>query len=83
MGAAVYEDNVDSVAKLRLANGMSQTQLASAMGTSQSHIAKIEAGQVRLYLDTAERLARTLGVTIDRLNVLVARPEIKTQVWGS
>lgn len=79
-----YDPEVDTIAKLRLANGMSQQQLAHAMRTSQSHIAKIEAGQVRLYLDTAQRLATVLGVSLDRINALVARPEeVRAQVWVS
>ncbi|NNH19152.1 helix-turn-helix transcriptional regulator [Bordetella trematum] len=56
---------------MRLQKGLSQTQLADLIGTSQSHIAKIEAGQVRIYLDTANRLAVALSVSLDKLNALL------------
>ncbi|AZR94578.1 hypothetical protein BBB39_12920 [Bordetella trematum] len=66
-----YPDAPQSLAKMRLQKGLSQTQLADLIGTSQSHIAKIEAGQVRIYLDTANRLAVALSVSLDKLNALL------------
>ncbi|WP_223991252.1 helix-turn-helix domain-containing protein [Cupriavidus pampae] len=66
-----FGPDVDSVSKLRLARGLSQQQLAAAMETSQSHIAKIEAGQVRLYFETAKRLARALNVGLDQIEPLL------------
>ena len=61
----------DSIAILRLKKGMSQQSLADEMKTSQSHIAKIEAGSVKLYFHTAARLADALGVSLDRLRTLI------------
>lgn len=61
----------DSMAKLRLRRGMSQTQLAARIGTSQSHIAKIESGAVKLFWQTATRLADALNVSLDTLRPLV------------
>lgn len=61
----------DSLAKLRLRRGMSQTQLAQILKTSQSHIAKIESGTVKLYWQTATKLADALDISLDRLRPLV------------
>ena len=67
LAKAIGQGGVDSLQALRLHRGLSQTQLAAQLGTSQSHIAKIEAGQVRLYLDTAIRLADALDIGLDDL----------------
>lgn len=67
LAKAVRHSSVESLQALRLHRGLSQAQLAAQLGTSQSHIAKIEAGQVRLYLDTAIRLADALDVGLDEL----------------
>ncbi|WP_412130714.1 helix-turn-helix domain-containing protein [Bordetella bronchiseptica] len=67
---------------MRLAAGLSQTQLAKLVGTSQSHIAKIEAGHVRVYLDTANRLATALGVDLERLNAILQSAQVETSSRG-
>lgn len=41
--------------------GLTQTQLAAVMGTSQSSVARIEAGKGDVKLSTVERYAATLG----------------------
>ena len=41
--------------------GLSQTQLAQRMKTSQSYIARIESGQVRPSTDALERFAQATG----------------------
>ena len=56
------------LAYLRLRRGWSQKRLADAIGTSQSHIARIEAGRSNVFLDTANQLARALGTTIVEIN---------------
>ena len=60
-----------SLAQLRLKKGFSQTELARRIGTSQSHIAKIEAGSVDLYLKTAIRLADALTISLNDLRPVV------------
>jgi len=63
IGAAHYPDG-ESIAAYRLRRGWTQKQLADAYGdkgTSQSHIAKIEAGE-DVRISTAEKLADALGV---------------------
>lgn len=53
---------------LRLRKGLSQQQLAAAIGTSQSHVARIEGGANGLNIDTCRRLARVLEVDLNSLD---------------
>ena len=46
----------------RLQKGWSQKQLAAELGTSQSYIARLEAGAIDPQLSTVRRLAAVLGV---------------------
>jgi transcriptional regulator with XRE-family HTH domain len=50
---------------LRREAGLSQTEVAARMGTSQSAVARLEAGQGDLRLSSLERYAAALGRTID------------------
>ncbi len=61
----------NSLAKRRLRKGLSQQGLAIVLGTSQSHVAKIEAGKVNIYFDTAIRMSKALDITLDDLQKLV------------
>ena len=45
----------------RLELGLSQTEVAARMGTSQSAVARLESGQADLRLSTLERYAAALG----------------------
>lgn len=72
----LYEGLPESLAKLRLSKGLSQVQLAKAVGTSQPHIAKIEAGKGDVLLETASRIADVLGVSIDHLRTLLSNKQI-------
>jgi DNA-binding XRE family transcriptional regulator len=67
--AGKLEPKVGGLAALRLRRGLSQKQLADAIGTSQPHIARIEKGRDNVLLATANQLARALGVTLDEVNV--------------
>jgi DNA-binding XRE family transcriptional regulator len=49
------------LAEERVRRGLTQTQIAAAMGTSQSSVARIEAGKGDVKLSTVERYAATLG----------------------
>jgi ribosome-binding protein aMBF1 (putative translation factor) len=51
------------IAALRMRLGWSQQRLADEIGTSQPHIARIEAGR-DILLDTARRLASALHVSL-------------------
>jgi DNA-binding XRE family transcriptional regulator len=57
-----------SLRTLRLRKGMSQAQLAAAIGTQQPHVVRIERGQADPQLDTCRRLARALGVDLNTLD---------------
>lgn len=51
--------------------GLSQTQLARRMKTSQSYVARIEGGKVRPSTDALERFARATGT---RLRIAFEQP---------
>jgi len=61
---AFYGDRPASIAKFRLAKGWSQAELARQAGTSQSYVARLEAGRVDPQLSTVGKLARALGVPL-------------------
>ncbi len=64
----------DAIRGLREAAGLSQRALALRMRTSQSQVARIEAGMVAATLTTLQRAARALNVV---LSVdFVERPEM-------
>lgn len=62
-----YEDEAhisefrELVYKLRTESGLTQAELAKRMGTTQSVIARMEAGGTRPTLDTLEKLAGAVG----------------------
>ncbi len=45
--------------------GLSQTEVAARMGTSQSAVARLESGTADLRLSTLERYAAALGQVLD------------------
>lgn len=49
----------------RVALGLSQTEVAARMGTSQSAVARLEAGQSDVRLSTLERYAAAVGYSLD------------------
>lgn len=72
LGRELFEGRETTLAGLRLRRGLSQHQLAAALGTSQPHIAKIEAGKTRIYLATAAKLAEALGVALEEVHRCVS-----------
>jgi transcriptional regulator with XRE-family HTH domain len=57
-----------NVARLREAQGWSQSELARRSGVSQAFISSLEGGRrTKASTDTALALARALGVTVDEL----------------
>ena len=66
------QDRVDAIARgrklvrdlaaLRQSLGLSQTLVAARMGTSQSSLARLEAGEMDPRLSTVERYARALDL---------------------
>jgi predicted transcriptional regulator len=56
---------IDELVRARKQIGLSQTQLAARMGTSQSAVARLETGELDARLSTLERYAAALGRTVD------------------
>jgi transcriptional regulator with XRE-family HTH domain len=55
----------DELVDLRRHLGLSQTQVAARMGTSQSAVARLETGTSDVLLSTVERYASALGRRLD------------------
>ena len=56
---------IEQLARARRESGLSQTELAARMGTSQSAVARLESGELDARLSTLERYAAALGRTVD------------------
>ena len=54
-----------ALAEARARSGLTQTQAAALMGTSQSQVARLESGGADTKLSTVERLAATVGKRIE------------------
>jgi transcriptional regulator with XRE-family HTH domain len=50
-----------TLADRRISLGLSQTEVAARMGTSQSSVARLEAGSLDVRLSTLERYAAAVG----------------------
>lgn len=57
-----FEDFNITLRRVREARGLTQEQVAQAVGTSQSHYSKIELGIVSPKIRTVGRIAKALGV---------------------
>ncbi len=60
-GAVIYRDIGKRIQRAREEAGMSQEELASALGITQSALSNYELGKRRLYLANLEQLANVLG----------------------
>jgi len=58
------DDRLTTLRHMRLSKGMSQAQLAMTIGTSQPHIARIEAARLDPTYETFDKLARAFEVDI-------------------
>lgn len=56
---------IADLAEARRAGGLTQTQVAARMHTSQSMVARLEAGEVDVRLSTLERYADAVGRRLD------------------
>jgi transcriptional regulator with XRE-family HTH domain len=56
---------LDRLVAARREAGLTQTELAARMGTSQSAVARLESGDLDARLSTLERYAAALGRTVD------------------
>lgn len=64
VGATFYNDDVPTLAGLRLRLGLTQGQLASKLGLHQSAIARLESGRQDPRLSSSEALAAALNVDL-------------------
>lgn len=64
---AAYERRrlLRALAERREQLGLSQTQVAARMGTSQSSVARLESGEADARLSTVERFSAALGVRLN------------------
>lgn len=65
-GRRVYAGQPATLAAFRLARGLSQKQLAERLGTSQSYVARLEAGQIDPQFSTVRRVCAELGIDLAR-----------------
>ena len=77
--ATALGDDGDTVRTLRLRKGWSQARLASEISTSQSHVARIEAGTENVSVDTCRRLAAALAVDMNALDQALRQQESRAQ----
>ncbi len=63
--AARRRELADELTARRIASGLSQTEVAARMGTSQSAVARLESGDADVRLSTLERYAAALDQRID------------------
>ena len=56
---------LDELVTTRRERGLTQTEIAAHMGTSQSAVARLERGDVDPRLSTLERYAEAVGRTVD------------------
>lgn len=55
---------IDRLSELRRSRGLSQTEVAARMGTSQSALARLESGQADVRVSTLARYAEALDADI-------------------
>ncbi len=63
--AARRRELVNELVKARQERGLSQTEVAARMGTSQSAVARLESGDLDVRLSTLERYAAAVDRTVD------------------
>lgn len=63
--AARRQALVEQLVRRRVALGLSQSDVAARMGTSQSAVARLESGAADVRLSTVERYAAAIGHVLD------------------
>ena len=71
-----------NIYRLRAARGMSQEELAAALGVSRQSVSKWETGAATPELDKVAALAALFGVTMDELVLGEARTAQETPAEG-
>lgn len=70
-----YNEEGVTVRNLRLHKGWSQSHLAKELGTSQSHIARIEKGTENIAIETCRKLCNALNVDMNILDQALRNQE--------
>lgn len=65
--SAIAAERLSPITRLRLEKGWSQAKLAQALGTSQSHVARLESKNGDPQFSTLRKVAATLGESVGRL----------------
>ena len=78
-----HSQDGDTVRALRLRRGWSQSQLAEAIKTSQSHVARIERGTENVTIQTCRRLCAALDIDMNTLDQALRRQEVIAQSKGA
>lgn len=65
-------DQLSPLARARLERGLTQRALADMIGTSQPHVARLEAGGEDLRLSTITKLANALGLPVPQVAEILA-----------
>jgi predicted transcriptional regulator len=63
--AARRRELVDELVRARREHGLSQTEIAARMGTSQSAVARLERGELDARLSTLQRYADAVGHSVN------------------
>lgn len=63
--AARRRELMEELVRARRERGLSQTEIAARMGTSQSAVARLERGDLDVRLSTLERYAAAVDRTVD------------------
>lgn len=75
VGEAIYSHEAPTLKAFRLNLGLSQTDLALLINSSQSHVARIERGTENLHIETCRKLCTALKIDMNHLNELLFNQE--------
>ena len=73
ISSALYPDDGVTLKTLRLKAGLTQTQLAAVLETSQPHIARMETGRQEPVMSTCRKLSKALGASLDVISSALER----------
>jgi ribosome-binding protein aMBF1 (putative translation factor) len=80
--AARLKEGEPTLAQLRLAKGLSQSQLAEAMGKKQPYVARLESGSNDVQVSTIEALAKALSVPTGEVFAAIMASRAKQEAQG-
>lgn len=75
IGEALYSQEPPTLKAYRLNLGLSQTDLAMLINSSQSHVARIERGTENLHIETCRKLCAALKIDMNHLDELLFNQE--------